>query len=278
MAAVTAGLGVSLGVPLGVSAAVALAAGGCSSGTGASDPGRGAAVDRSAAEGRLTARPRAEVRPDARPQAPGLRALEGGRGRAGLLYVPAGYSPDRAAPLVVLLHGAGADARAGLAPLLHLADEAGTVLLAPEARGRTWDAILGANGADVASVDALLRQVLDRFAIDPSRVAAGGFSDGASYALSLGLANGDLFTHLIAFSPGFVPRAARHGRPEIYVSHGLGDPVLPVERCSRRIVPSLRRAGYEVRYREFDAGHAVPPDVAQEAVGWLLGGPESRRG
>jgi phospholipase/carboxylesterase len=35
-------------------------------------------------------------------------------------------------------------------------------------------------------------------------VALGGFSDGASYALSLDLTNGDLFASLIAFSPGFI--------------------------------------------------------------------------
>lgn len=41
-------------------------------------------------------------------------------------------------------------------------------------------------------------------AIDPAHVAIGGFSDGASCALSLGLVNGDLFTHVMAFSPGLV--------------------------------------------------------------------------
>jgi poly(3-hydroxybutyrate) depolymerase len=40
--------------------------------------------------------------------------------------------------------------------------------------------------------------------VDPQRICVSGFSDGASYALSLGLANGDLFTHVAAFSPGFM--------------------------------------------------------------------------
>ena len=111
--------------------------------------------------------------------------------------------------------------------------------------------------------------MLERFSVDPARVAVGGFSDGASYAL--GLRNGDVFTHLIAFSPGFVPRAGGRGRPAIYVSHGVSDSILPIDRCSRRIVPSLRRAGHAVRYREFDGGHTVPPEVAREAVAWLLG-------
>jgi predicted esterase len=34
-------------------------------------------------------------------------------------------------------------------------------------------------------------------------------------------------------------------------------------------VPELRQAGYYVRYREFDGGHAVPAAIARDAVGWL---------
>jgi len=111
--------------------------------------------------------------------------------------------------------------------------------------------------------------VFDHLAVDRSRVAIGGFSDGASYGLSLGLANGDLFTHLIAFSPGFVAPAGRRGRPAIFVAHGVEDRVLPIGRCSRRIVASLRRGGYEIHYQEFPGGHEVPTHVASAAAGWL---------
>jgi phospholipase/carboxylesterase len=183
--------------------------------------------------------------------------------------VPSGYSPARPAPIVVLLHGAGSQARSGLAPLLELADDVGMILLAPDSRGSTWDVIRGGYGPDVATIDGLLDQVFTRLAVDRSRVALGGFSDGASYALSLGLTNGDLFTHLVAFSPGFSVPAEIHGRPAVYVSHGTEDRVLPIDRCSRRIAPSLKRAGYRVRYHEFDGGHTVPADVAREAVEWL---------
>jgi predicted esterase len=110
---------------------------------------------------------------------------------------------------------------------------------------------------------------LCEYAVDPARVAIGGYSDDASYALSLGLANGDLFTHVLAFSPGFVAPAERVGSPCIFVSHGTRDGWLPVERCSRRIVPQLERAGYEVRYREFDGGHVVPPEIGREAADWF---------
>lgn len=187
----------------------------------------------------------------------------------GLLHVPAGYSPSRPAPLVVLLHGAGSDERSGLGPLAGLADDAGLLLLAPKSHGRTWDGILDEFGPDVAAIDALLGHLFERFAVDSSRLAVGGFSDGASYALGLGLANGDLFSHLIAFSPGFVPSERRRGRPQVFVSHGVEDAVLPIGRSSRLIVPSLRRDRYSVSYREFDGGHRVPPEVARAAVAWM---------
>ncbi|HEV2088501.1 MAG TPA: hypothetical protein VGR21_09330 [Cryptosporangiaceae bacterium] len=100
-------------------------------------------------------------------------------------------------------------------------------------------------------------------------LAIGGFSDGASYALSLGLINGDVFDAVLAFSPGFAAATALAASPACFVSHGRSDRVLPIDRCSRRIVPTLRRLGYPVRYHEFDGGHEVPTAVVDEALEWL---------
>jgi phospholipase/carboxylesterase len=110
--------------------------------------------------------------------------------------------------------------------------------------------------------------------VDAGRVAVAGFSDGASYALGLGLANGRLFRQVVAFSPGFVPPGPRTGRPPVYVSHGTDDDVLPVDRTSRDVVPALRDDGYDVTYREFAGGHWVPPEVAREAADRLGGTPD----
>ncbi len=57
-----------------------------------------------------------------------------------------------------------------------------------------------------------------------------------------------------------------------YLSHGTGDRLLPIERCSRRIVPRLEREDYEVRYREFDGPHTVPGSIAHEALDWFTSG------
>jgi phospholipase/carboxylesterase len=175
---------------------------------------------------------------------------------------------------VLLLHGAGEDARDGLALLRGEADEAGLMLLALTSRDYTWDFIArrGRFGPDVAAIDLALEEMFSRYAVDPSRVAVGGYSDGASYALSLGLASGDLFTHVMAFSPGFLAPAGQVGSPRIFVSHGTRDGWLPIESCSRRIVPRLEGAGYEVSYREFDGPHVVPPGIGREATGWFTRG------
>ena len=56
----------------------------------------------------------------------------------------------------------------------------------------------------------------------------------------------------------------------MFVSHGTGDRILPIQDCSRRIVPFAKNAGYRVEYREFDGGHTVPPDIARDALDWFL--------
>ena len=190
-------------------------------------------------------------------------------GRDGILYVPASYSAAAPAPLVLMLHGAGQSAEIGIRPFLPLADAAGLVLVAPDSRGSTWDFLYGPYGADVAFIDRALDHVYGRCAIDPARVSIEGFSDGASYALSLGITNGDLFSRIIAFSPCILAPAANTGHPRVFISHGTNDRILPIDGCGRRLAARLSGEGYEVDFREFTGPHTVPADMARAAVEWL---------
>ena len=212
--------------------------------------------------GRLQARPHP---PTVGPDEPGLHRLDNG-----LLYVPAGYRAETPAPLAVMLHGAGGDARGGIDPFLPLADDAGLLLLAVDSTKTTWDVIVGSFGSDVARLDAALGHVFDRYRVDPRHLAIEGFSDGASYALSLGLTNGDLFTHIIAFSPGFAAPGERVGEPEIFITHGTDDRVLPIDRTSRRLRSRLEQANYALTYQEFAGGHVVPAELGRGAIDWFL--------
>lgn len=223
---------------------------------------------REAAEARLLARPHGPTGT----AAPGLHELGLGKGRDGLLYIPKGYRADRPAPLAVMLHGAGGTASGALRPFQQLADGAGLILLAPDSRGRTWDIILGSYGPDIVFLDRALELAFSRCAVDPKRIAVEGFSDGASYALSLGITNGDLFSHVIAFSPGFLVPKEQRGMPRLYISHGKEDRILSIDACSRRLVPRLRGAGYDPLYREFDGPHTVPEEIAREALEWFTAG------
>jgi len=215
-------------------------------------------------DGRLKSRPRTGAATSANGDSPlGVESR-----RDAILHVP---STTDGAPLalLVLLHGATGSGEGVLRRLAPALEHTPIAVLAPSSRDGTWDAIRGGFGPDVAAIDRALAKVFDTVAVDPARLALGGFSDGATYALSLGLVNGDLFGRVVAFSPGFVVDGAPHGRPRFFVSHGTADRILPIDRCSRVIVPDLNRRGYDVTFREFDGGHQVPPDIAADALRWM---------
>lgn len=220
---------------------------------------------------RLHACLRASLPTAAAPGATGLNRLDIGSRRDSYFYVPQSYQQANSAPLVLLLHGAGGHAHAGLDLLLHLADDNGIILVAPASTESSWDVIVKRTyGRDLILVDNALAYMFSHYAVDSTRLAIGGFSDGASYALSLGLENGDLFSHVIAFSPGFIAPLVPRGKPKIFLSHGQQDNVLPIDPCGRRIARQLESAEYAVRFKEFDGGHTIPADIALAAVRWFL--------
>lgn len=201
--------------------------------------------------------------------APGLHPLGLRAERDALLYVPESAAKFQHAPLIVSLHGATRNADRGIELLRSLSDERGFLLLAPASIGTTWDVIESTYGPDIAFINQALARTFELRDIDPARVAMAGFSDGASYSLSVGLANGDFFRAVLAFSPGFIVPGEFTGKPPVFISHGTVDPILPIDECSRRIVPQLKRMGYNVTYREFEGKHTLPPEIAAEAMRWF---------
>lgn len=155
-------------------------------------------------------------------------------------------------------------------PFAAQAESAGAILYAPKSSAVTWDFIGGPFGADRASLDASLHRLFSEYNVDPARVGIAGFSDGASYALTIGLSNGDLFTRVAAFSPGMGIVLEAHGMPAVFISHGTRDDILAIDRTSRLIVPRLQAQGYAVEYHEFDGRHGVPDSLARRAFMLLV--------
>lgn len=215
-------------------------------------------------------------RPGAAPRGkpePGLHPLGLSSGRDGFIYIPKNYSPDKPAPLVILMHGAGQDASEWARPeLSQILDPGGVVGLIPESRFPTWDMIYSDYGMDVRFIDQALAHAFKQCRIDPKKIAIGGFSDGATYALSLGITNADLFSTILAFSPGFVKPAAKRGKPRIFIAHGTRDQILPIDITSREIVAALKEKNYPVRFDEFDGPHTVTLDEARKGIEWFLAG------
>jgi predicted esterase len=215
-------------------------------------------------DGRLHARPLPLTPHSPAPLESGTHKLEFADGRHARLHVPP-HDDDQALPLLVLLHGAGG--RHGGADMIALAHAVrhGSLLLIPDALSSSWDVLRGGYGPDLSFLDRALLWTMQRHPVDAHAISIGGFSDGASYALSVGLMNGDLFGDILAFSPGFMAPLRRVGQPRVFVSHGLADQVLSVER-GHAIARRLASEGYDVRYAEFSGAHLVEPEIAREAL------------
>jgi predicted esterase len=256
--------------------------------------------------GPAEAKPRSPVltaqvpaRPPSRPTAPGLFDLKNGA----VAYIPASLPPGKRVPLLVLLHGARGKGGPMVVRFMEEADRRGIVLLAPSARGRTWDTLLNFNpyygkfaplnvippnnppmsyDDDVARVDEAIALLLRYVPVDPDRVGLLGFSDGASYALALGLQNPQLFKSVIALAPGIAKPSWNKGPQRVLVAHGTRDRVLPFIHTQREIVPDLKRNGHDVTFRRFVGGHDITDDIAARALDFFLEGkagewPLSRR-
>jgi len=188
--------------------------------------------------------------------------------RDGTRYVPKGYKTETPMPLVVWLHGAGGGGNVSPG-LSALADEFGFLVLAPDSREWTWGSILGNWEPDLDFLQRAMEQTIARCAIDRDRIWLGGFSDGASFSLSLGISYGNIFKRVYAGSPGVLQPIAANGKPALFISHGTQDQTMPIDLTSRKFVPRLKALEYDVTYREYEGRHQLPPEILREVIVWM---------
>ena len=205
----------------------------------------------------------------------GIFHVDNERGSRGgfSLYVPETYSPDRAWPLVMALHGGTGNGRAFLWNWLRDARSQGAILVTPTATGQTW-ALMGDDN-DTPNLDRILDFVRRGWAIDPARLLLTGLSDGGTFCYVSGLLNASPFTHLAPIAASFHPLLAAaadadriRGLP-IYLAHGRLDWMFPVE-LARQARASLGGAGAAVTYREIeDLSHCYPYEENAAILAWL---------
>lgn len=207
--------------------------------------------------------------PSQDPLPPGRHRLGLADERDAVLYVPPGLVPGPV-PLMVMFHGAGGFPEKVLPFIEPHADAHGFLVLAPHSTYPTWDIVIGGNGPDLEALQRALVAVTSRYRIRQDQLAFAGFSDGASYALSIGITNGDIASHVIAFSGGFMSVFTQEGAPRVFIAHGLVDEQLPIQTSGRTNAAKLTAAGYDVEYVEFNGTHVIQPPIVTEAIRFFL--------
>jgi predicted esterase len=184
-------------------------------------------------------------------------------------YVPAEISGP--APLIILLHGAGGDARNFLDQFRREADSRGVILVSVQSSGRTWAQRKPRDGeADVANIKAAIAGLSAKAPVEPGRTTVMGFSDGASYALSVGMAYPDLFRTIVAFSPGYAFAPTQLDTEQrVFIAHSRRDPILPAEN-TRQMVKGLESAGFAPEVHWFNGGHEIDPELKKAAFDFAL--------
>jgi phospholipase/carboxylesterase len=189
------------------------------------------------------------------------------------LYVPEFYTPDRAWPLVMALHGGSGNGRNFLWSWLRDARSHGAILVAPTATGPTW-ALMG-DDTDTPNLVRILDAVRSRWNIDASRMLLTGMSDGGTFCYVTGLEDASPFTHLAPVSATFHPLMAEMASPDrlrglpIYLTHGALDWMFPIQ-VARQTHLALAAAGADIVYRELDdLSHCYPDEINAALLAWL---------
>lgn len=209
--------------------------------------------------------------PTQAPLPPGRHRLQIDGERDAILFVPAGIDDRMPVPLFVMFHGAGGFPEKVLPFIQEHAERRQFLLLAPHSLYPTWDIVIGGNGPDLERLQRALAAVAARYRLDRDHLAFAGFSDGASYALSIGITNGDVASHVIAFSGGFMSIFSQEGHPRVFIAHGLIDEQLPIATSGRANAAKLSSAGYDVQYVEFNGMHAIQPAIVGMSIEFFLG-------
>ena len=211
-----------------------------------------------------------------------------GKGLKYLTVLPDDYNPEARYPLVIMLHGFGANMQdlAGLAPTIN---PTGYVYACPNAP-IAFDLGLGRAGygwtsprsestpEEVVKAENLLGEffdeVFEQFQVAPGRSILLGFSQGGGMTYRCGLPRADQFAGLVALSASLPDTKELESKlPDdrtqpIFIAHGLSDPLISADTAvnARRF---LDEAGYSPEYREYNMAHEISTEVLNDLVPWI---------
>jgi poly(3-hydroxybutyrate) depolymerase len=192
------------------------------------------------------------------------------------LLLPPTIEPQRRYPLLTVFHGAGRQDDLLLRAYRAEPERRGAIFLIPRSTHPTWDLLLGGERPDLDFLEHAYAEIYRRVSVDHARQALIGYSDGASYALAVGLSNPRLFAAVMGWSAGFVVMdtaavSPDDPKPRVLLEHGTSDTVFPFEPVALRNCEILRRLGYHVELRVDEGGiHWPSPGFQSAALDWFL--------
>ena len=211
-----------------------------------------------------------------------------GKGLAYLNVYPDDYDQSLSYPLVVMLHGFGANMQdlAGLAPAI---EREGYVYSCPNAPlpfdlglgmvGYGWHPPRGAATAEDFEqaenlVNGYFDEIFEQLKATPGQIVLLGFSQGGGMTYRCGLGRPDTFAGLVALSASLPdPEVLKLRLPDqrkqpIFIAHGRADQVVSMD-TARVARAFLEGEFYLPDYHEYDMGHEIPPMVLRDLVPWL---------
>lgn len=208
--------------------------------------------------------------PTKAPLPAGLNPLGIAEERDTMLFVPEGLDTTKPAALLVMFHGAAGSAEKVFPFFVEHAKKHRFLLMLPQSIYPTWDLTVGGHGPDLERLEKALAVVSDHFLIDPAHFGFAGFSDGGSYALSSGITNGALVSHVIVFSGGFMNVYRREGNPLVFIAHSPEDEQLPIKTSGLKHYNMLKQENYPVHFEMFSGPHIIYPPVVDKAISFFL--------
>jgi len=180
-----------------------------------------------------------------------------------LVVLPDDYDPSKPAPLIVALHGRGADGRDVARVWQEVARQRGAILVAPNAvrvlgGGYQWRFL----DESVWLVTHTIASVAEKYAVDERKIMLTGFSQGAYIAMIAGMRQPERYCGLVLAS-GFynpedlaMPPLNQENPPRVQFLVGSED---PSAQSYRQAIKALKAAGWNARLRVYPGvGHTFP--------------------
>jgi phospholipase/carboxylesterase len=200
-------------------------------------------------------------------------------------FLPAGYEPKYAYPLLVFFHGHGSNEEQilKLAPRLSRRNYICVSLRGTQPLGQRADGELGYSWGTNGQCDALTEDYLFRaveqtrrsYHVHSERIYLAGIWEGATLAYRLGLTFPERFAGVISLNGTLPPRGSLFLRlPEIrqlraFIGHGISNRLIPLA-LARSDFRLLYTAGLDVRLHAYPTNHRLHPDMLRDINRWIM--------